>query len=94
METLQQSCQGIISIHVLRYIHLNPLVGHVVQNLEKYPWSSYSEYLGVTNNSVCSKAIILDQFKSPLAYKQFVLDHVDYAKKLEQIKHILLDFEA
>lgn len=79
-------------IHVSRYIHLNPFVGHKTKNLEKYLWSSYLEYIEITKKSICSKAIVLDQFKSHHNYKRFVLDHTDYAKKLEQIKHLLLDF--
>lgn len=80
-------------IHVSRYIHLNPLVGYKTKNLEIYQWSSYPEYIGIVNTSICEKTIILEQFKSPEAYKQFVLDHEEYARKLEYIKHLLLDYD-
>lgn len=81
-------------LHLTRYIHLNPLVGFVTKDLEKYVWSSYSEYVGLTNLDVCENEIILNQFKSKIDYKKFVLDHADYAKRLEQIKHLALDFES
>lgn len=32
-------------IHVIRYVHQNPLKAGIVQNLEEYPYSSYGEYL-------------------------------------------------
>lgn len=80
-------------IHLSRYIHLNPLVSYMVKDLERYLWSSYLEYIGLTNSSICSKEIILNQFKSPQEYKQFVLDQEDYAKQLEAIKHQLIDFD-
>ncbi len=34
-------------ITVLRYIHKNPIVAGLTKNMEKYPWSSYREYIGV-----------------------------------------------
>lgn len=79
-------------LHLTRYIHLNPLIGYVTKNLEAYRWSSYDEYIG-TANGICEKEIILSQFSSSNTYKQFVEDQKDYAEKLEQTKHLLLDFE-
>lgn len=78
-------------IHLSRYIHINPLVGYVVKDLNSYQWSSYREYL-IGTNSFCAKKIITNQFKSIAEYEQFVLDQEDYGKKLEQIKHQLLDY--
>lgn len=78
-------------LHLTRYIHLNPLVGYITQDLNSYIWSSYLEYLGNSESETCSKKIILDQFKSPRSYEKFVLDHVDYAKRLNLIKHELLE---
>ena len=78
-------------IHLSRYIHLNPLVGFVTKNLEKYPWSSFLEYAGKSDNNNCSKETVLSQFESPAEYSKFVLDQEDYAKKLEIIKHQTLD---
>lgn len=81
-------------LHLSRYIHLNPIVSYKTKDLNAYRWSSYLEYVGSTKNStICNKEIILDQFKSKNQYRQFVLDQEDYGKKLEMIKHQLLDFE-
>ena len=79
-------------IHLSRYIHLNPLVSYVTKNLEAYQWSSYREFLGYDNNLICSKDIVLEQFKSNNKYKEFVLDQEDYGKQLEFMKHQCLDF--
>lgn len=80
-------------LHLSRYIHLNPLVDYVTKYLENYKWSSYIEYINSSINGACQKDIILNQFKSHNDYKQFVLNWEDYGKKLEAIKHQLLDFE-
>ena len=80
-------------LHLSRYIHLNPLVGYVTKYLESYKWSSYVEYTNPSISEICRKDIILSQFKSLNDYRQFVLDWEDYGKKIETIKHQLLDFE-
>lgn len=80
-------------IHVSRYIHLNPLLGYVIKDIDSYSFSSYPEFIGYDNSIICQKNIILDQFKNLKAYKEFVLNQQDYGEKLEFIKHQLLDFE-
>lgn len=80
-------------LHLSRYIHLNPLVSFLVKDLESYPWSSYSYFLYNSNNTSLAKEEILKFFKSPVAYKQFILDQADYGQALEKIKHLALDQE-
>lgn len=74
-------------IHVSRYIHLNPTSSFLVKDLRTYAWSSYSDYVGVTSESICQMEEILSMFKNRKNYEQFVLDQKDYAKTLELIKH-------
>lgn len=78
-------------LHLSRYIHLNPAVSDLIDDLEEYSWSSYLEYIGLNSPQICGKEIILDQFKSPEEYKKFVLDQESYGRELEIIKHQLLD---
>lgn len=80
-------------MHVSRYIHLNPIVSFLVDDLEKYQWSSYKHYIGKTGSSICVTNEILNLFKSKQGYEKFVLDQVDYAQKLELLKHQLIDVE-
>lgn len=77
-------------LHLTRYIHLNPLVGYVVKNLRNFEWSSYLTYIGQDNNQICQRNTI-EKLISLKGYEQFVLDQADYAKKLDQVKHLLLD---
>jgi putative transposase len=78
-------------IHVSRYIHLNPVVDFLVEDLKKYPYSSYLEYLdGKQEEGVCQKKLVLDQFSSPQEYEKFVLDQKDYAQKLKQYRRFFL----
>lgn len=80
-------------LHVSRYIHLNPIASNLVKDLRDYRWSSYPEYIGIRKDSLCAKEEILSFFKSPKDYEQFVLERVEYAQKLELIKHQLLEEE-
>lgn len=81
-------------LHLSRYIHINPVVSLVIkkQDLFTYPWSSLPDYLD-RKSSFLSPDSVLDLFKTTEAYKQFILDNIDYAQRLEQTKHLLLDFE-
>lgn len=79
-------------IHLSRYIHLNPLVSFVVKEKDflTYPWSCLPDYLS-GKSSLVELEPILSQFPSPSAYRKFVLDQADYAKRLEAIKHLVLE---
>lgn len=80
--------------HLSRYIHLNPFSSFVVKSLpelEVYPYSSFLEFLDRTQFLVCAKEIVLSQFKSAESYKNFVFDQANYQRKLEQVKHLVLE---
>ena len=77
-------------LHTSRYIHLNPLVSDLTKDLKTYQWSSYLEYLNKKNDLICSKETI--SFFIPSGkYEDFVTDQADYAKELENIKHLAID---
>ncbi len=80
-------------IHVSRYIHLNPVSSFLIESegLESYRWSSYLEYLDISQSKIADKKIVLDMFASKEKYRQFVMDQVDYVRELEQVKHLLLE---
>lgn len=78
-------------MQVSRYIHLNPYVAGLTQDLNTYPYSSYQNYIGKTDNQNCSKELVLSFFKNSKDYEEFVVEHGDYAKDLEIMKHILMD---
>lgn len=80
-------------LHVSRYIHLNPVSSFVIKDekLDSYPWSSLPEFLGEEGKGICNKEIVLSQFSSKEKYRRFIHDQIDYAQKLEKIKHLLLE---
>src|SRR3990167_1755616 len=78
-------------MHLSRYIHLNPYVSELVNDLNDYKWSSYPCYIGQNNLSFVESKEVLGNFVSKQAYERFVLDQSDYGLTLEKIKHSLLE---
>jgi len=81
-------------LHVSRYIHLNPLVSFLVKQKDfiNFPWSSLKEYLRQESDFI-KPSLILDNFSSIEKYKSFILDQADYAKEIENIKHLIIEKE-
>jgi len=81
-------------LHVTRYIHLNPYTSYVVKNIDdllKYPHSSLQEYLNITETKIVEKDIVLSNFQNKESFKKFHLDQADYQRKLQEIKHLVLE---
>jgi len=45
------------------YIHTNSSIANIARKSENYKWSSYMDYLGLRNGTICDKEIILSQFE-------------------------------
>lgn len=71
-------------LHLSRYIHLNPYMTSLVskKELESYPWSSLPQFLVKHFEFYRSKTY---------SYRDFVLNHGDYARELKGIKHVCID---
>lgn len=77
--------------HVSRYIHLNPYASGLitkVDDLEKYPWSSYKNFIYSLNKSLTETKDVLSLFNYDRErYKKFVINNADYQKTLELCKY-------
>ncbi len=59
---------------VLRYIHQNPLKAGIIEDIEKYRWSSYKEYLDtpvVTDTDLALDMFSIDRKKAILLFKLY-----------------------
>lgn len=45
---------------VSAYIHQNPLKAGLIHKLEAYPYSSYPDFVGLRNGTLCKKNLIMD----------------------------------
>lgn len=82
-------------IHLSRYIHLNAVVSNVIREKElfSYPWSSLPDYVS-GKSLILQMDHVLGQFKTPQNYKKFVSDYIDYAKRIERIKHLTFEDDS
>lgn len=81
-------------LHLSRYIHLNPYSSHLIKNIkdiEVYPYSSFREYIEKDETNFCDKKLVLDNFKDASSYKEFVLNQADYQKKVDEIRHLVME---
>lgn len=76
---------------VSAYIHQNPKIGGLVEDLKDYPWSSYLDYMSLRKGKLCSKDLILGMFASTEKYKEFVEDAYEQIKKRKDIQALLLE---
>lgn len=92
-------------IHLSRYIHTNPfltsltsLAGVTPIRIEKYPYSSYGDYLGKRNSRWLNTLEVLSLFENAknnkifdyLSYKNFVDDYLN-EKKQGNLEGLLLE---
>lgn len=85
-----------VFLHISRYIHLNPGTAYLVkaENLDSYGWSSCPEYFGHRRPRFTNTEEILEMSGGIDNYRGFVLNQLDYQRKMDQIKHLLLEEES
>lgn len=77
-------------LHLTRYIHLNPVIGGLVDNPIKWDFSSYKEYLRQNDKiPVCNFDGLISI--KPKIYKKFVNNRINYQRELTRIKKIILE---
>ena len=76
-------------LHLVRYIHLNPVVSHICSRPEDYRWSSHQNYIKNETHRICHPQLVLNMIGG--RYQSFVSDHIAYANELELIKHLSLE---
>jgi len=76
-------------VHLSRYIHVNPVVAGLVERAEDWEFSSYREYIGLRDGTLPNPEIVLSQFSSRGAYRDFVQAYV--SSEQEIIGDLLFD---
>ncbi len=76
-------------VHLSRYLHLNPVMAGLVERPEDWEFSSYREYIGLRDGTLPKSEIVLSQFPSPEAYREFVESYTP--REREIIADLLFD---
>jgi len=81
-------------LHVARYIHLNPLTTYLIDatnELANYEWCSFKDYSGENSREFVDIKFLMSFYKNKDKFIKFTFDQLDYQRKLEKIKHLLID---
>ena len=76
-------------LHLSRYIHLNSVAAGLSKRPEDWEFSSYSEFVGLRRGTLPQPAVVLSQFPSPDAYRQFVETYRAEDRKV--LEHLVFD---
>ena len=71
------------------YVNCNGQI-HAIEDVSKYPWCSFPEYLGNAGIG-CQKDIITGQFKNLEEYKNFCLEKVVGMKEKKDMEQLHLE---
>ena len=78
-------------LHVSAYIHQNPKVAGLVRRLERWPHSSYQEYLQETEGGLCDTTVLLEQFKNAREYTRYVEEAFDDIRARKDVQQAMID---
>ena len=78
-------------LHLTRYLHLNPVTAHLVEDPHEWSFSSYKEYLGEkqADETICNYSGLLHVV--PEDYKEFVSSRKEYQRELAGLKELFLE---
>lgn len=77
-------------LHLIRYIHLNPVTAFLVDKPEDWKFSSYKEFIDVeVKQPICQFDDLIEM--KPKAYRNFVEERINYQRELAKIKNLLID---
>ena len=70
-------------IHLMRYIHYNPVDAKLVSKPELWPYSNYLEYIGKRERGMFNADFLHNYFSTPNEYKKF-MDEYQAEKQLAE----------
>lgn len=79
-------------LHETRYIHLNPYVAHMKEDIFGYHWSSLTDYTSLKKNTICHTNLLRSQM-SFREYKKFVVEHAEFAREISDEQGLFPEFD-
>ena len=77
------------ALHLCRYIHRNPLDARMVVRPEQWHYSNYQEFIGIRKGTLVDMDFVNQNFASPKAYEDFVMNYVPPEKTQKELRHYL-----
>jgi len=76
-------------VHLVRYIHLNPVKAGLVETPLEWEFSSFGEYAGIRNGSLPETEFIRSRLTSEEEYQAFLREHT--LPSVPQIRALMFD---
>lgn len=78
-------------IHLIRYIHYNPVQSGIVTKAEEWEFSDYSDWIGIRKNILFNHRLLKQYFDNHVNYKRFFGDYEDSQKITTEFRDIFFD---
>ena len=78
-------------MHLIRYIHCNPVQAGIVTKAEEWEFSDYSDWIGIRKNKLFNNHLLEQYFINHKSYKIFFNDYKDSQKYTNEFKDIFFD---
>lgn len=80
-------------MHLIRYIHYNPVQAGLVSKAEKWEFSNYPDWIGIRKNKLFNNRLLLQYFENHERYKRFFGDYENSEKIAIEFRSIFFDAE-
>ena len=78
-------------LHLVRYIHLNPLEAGLVSLPENWPYSNYHEWIGIRKGTLVDLEFVSSYFTDGNDYRKFVVEYQIESDLQKEIQRYYLD---
>ncbi len=78
-------------IHLICYIHNNPVKAGLVDRAEEWEFSDFEDWIGIRDNELFCDNLLREYFDSCAEYKQFFKNYIQTLPSLEKHQDILFD---
>ena len=76
-------------VHLVRYIHLNPVKADLVKSASEWEFSSFCEYAGIRHGSLPSMELVRSMIGSEEEYRSFLTEYS--LPSIPQLRALMLD---
>ena len=78
-------------LHLCRYIHANPVIHGLVDNLADWPYSNYLEWTGEREGTLVDRDFVRGLYPSTSDYREFVAQYIAERRLPDELAALLLE---
>ena len=81
-------------LHLCRYIHANPVIHGLVDDVADWPYSNYLEWIGERAGTLVDRDFVRAHFPTPDSYRAFVAEYLTQRRLPEELEAYLRAWEG